>query len=150
MLVVDPATSLRLSKIPQRNTKVEIFVRQALHSRGVRFRIENRDLPGNPDIANRSRRWAVFVHGCFWHAHAGCPRATVPKRNRRFWVEKLDANRKRDRRSVRILRRAGFTVIIVWECKASDLLNATTDLYEAVNELARLRMKGPSRRGIRQ
>lgn len=116
-LVVDAATSLRLSKIRQKDTTPERLVRALLAGMGLRFRVRNRDLPGSPDIANRSRRWAVFVHGCFWHAHAGCKRATVPKRNRAFWVAKFDANVRRDAAAVAELRRRGFRVAVVWECE---------------------------------
>ena len=90
-LIVDPETSARLARIPQKQTKPELIVRRELHRAGKRFRVKNRDLPGNPDIANRNRRWAIFVHGCFWHHHKGCYRATVPKRNREFWVSKFVA-----------------------------------------------------------
>jgi len=85
---------------------------------GVRFRVSNRDLPGSPDIANRRRRWAIFVHGCFWHSHRGCVRATVPKRNRAFWVAKFAANRARDARVVRELQGRGYRTLVIWECDA--------------------------------
>src|SRR5262249_2591674 len=78
----------------------------------------NGDLPGSPDAANRTRLWAVFVHGCFWHRHDGCVRTTTPKRNRAFWEAKFAANQTRDRRAGLALRRLGYTVVIVWECEA--------------------------------
>jgi DNA mismatch endonuclease (patch repair protein) len=68
-------------------------------------------------VANRSKRWAVFVHGCYWHHHAGCQRATVPTRNRAFWLEKFLSNRRRDRRVVSELKARGFTVAVIWECE---------------------------------
>lgn len=116
-LVVDPATSLRLSKIRQKDTAAEKLVRSLLYRLGARFRVRNRDLAGSPDIANRSARWAIFVHGCYWHSHRGCSRATVPKRNREFWIAKFKANVKRDAIAVADLRRRGFRVAIVWECE---------------------------------
>jgi DNA mismatch endonuclease (patch repair protein) len=120
-LILDPETSARLALIPQRRTKPEQIVRSELHRRGKRFRVNhNRDLPGNPDVANRTARWAIFVHGCFWHHHDGCKRATIPKRNREFWLSKFAANRERDRRSEEALRQAGFQVITIWECEAED------------------------------
>ena len=70
------------------------------------------------DVANRRRRWAIFVHGCFWHHHEGCKRATVPKRNRAFWLEKFTANRQRDRRCENALKESGFRVLTIWECQA--------------------------------
>lgn len=115
-LVTDPVTSARLARIRQRDTRPELVVRKHLFAAGLRYRVLNRDLPGSPDIANRERRWAIFVHGCFWHHHAGCSRATVPKRNRRFWLDKFEMNRARDRRAARLLRKMGFRVLSIWEC----------------------------------
>lgn len=119
-LVFDRATSLRLSKIRQRDTAPELAVRAILCALGLRYRVRNRDLPGSPDIANRTAHWAVFVHGCYWHAHRGCSRATVPKRNREFWVAKFEANVKRDAVAVAALRRRGFRVAVVWECEIEN------------------------------
>jgi DNA mismatch endonuclease (patch repair protein) len=101
----------------QKDTQPEILVRRALHRLGHRFRVQNRDLPGSPDAANRKRRWAVFVHGCYWHAHEGCPRHTIPKRNRAFWLEKFRANRARDERAAAELREQGYRVFTIWECE---------------------------------
>ena len=120
LIETDPETSSRLAKIPQRNTSIEKLVRRYLHRLGLRFRISNRDLPGSPDIANRTRRWAVFVHGCFWHHHGGCKRATIPKRNRAFWVRKFRANQERDQRAVQQLERSGFTCVVLWECEIKE------------------------------
>lgn len=118
-LSVDEATSVRLGKVRQKDTAPEQLVRKALHAVGLRFRMTNRDLPGSPDIANRRARWAIFVHGCFWHSHGGCHRATVPKRNRAFWVAKFAGNRARDARVRRELRRLGFQTFVVWECQTT-------------------------------
>jgi G:T-mismatch repair DNA endonuclease (very short patch repair protein) len=78
-------------------------------------------LPGSQDIANKRRRWAIFVHGCFWHHHARRKLATVPKTNRAFWIEKLNANRRRDERKARTLRRKGFHVLTVWQCQTTPV-----------------------------
>ena len=120
-LETDAETSLRLSRIPQSNTGPELIVRQLLHALGHRFRLKNRDLPGSPDIANRARRWAVFVHGCFWHAHEGCSRSSVPKRNRAFWKQKFAENRARDQRAEEELLGAGWAVVTIWECELYSL-----------------------------
>lgn len=116
-LVVDRATSRRLGQIRQQDTEPEQAVRGLLHRSGFRFRKRNRDLPGSPDAANRRRQWAVFVHGCFWHHHRGCPKATIPRHNRRFWLVKFEANVNRDRRCVRRLRALGYQCIVVWQCE---------------------------------
>lgn len=116
-LRTDRATSERLGRVRQRDTQPELAVRKEIRRLGLAYRTRNRDLPGSPDIANRRRRWAVFVHGCFWHAHRGCPKATVPRRNRDFWVAKFRANRARDSRAERELRKLGFTTVVIWECE---------------------------------
>jgi len=102
------------------DTAPERIVRQVLSALGHRFRLANRDLPGSPDLANRSKGWAIFVHGCYWHQHRGCPRATLPKRNRDWWNEKFRDNRRRDARKTRALERAGYTVVTVWECETGN------------------------------
>lgn len=117
VIAYDEPTSRRLARFGHETSGPELVVRHYLSAAGLRFRTHNRDLPGSPDVANRSRRWAIFVHGCFWHHHSGCPRATVPSRNRAFWLSKFRDNRRRDRRVVSQLERAGFTVAVVWECE---------------------------------
>lgn len=117
MLVVDEVTSRRLGSVRQRGTTPELVVRRVVSELGHRYRVENRDLPGSPDLANRSRRWAIFVHGCFWHAHAGCHRATIPRRNADFWSRKFADNRSRDARVLGRLTEAGFRTLVVWECE---------------------------------
>jgi DNA mismatch endonuclease (patch repair protein) len=111
------AVSKRMGLIRQRGTSPELRVRRAVAAMGWRYRTANRDLPGSPDLANRTRKWAVFVHGCFWHRHAGCPKATVPKANRNFWLAKFSANRSRDARACEELRSSGFSVATIWECQ---------------------------------
>lgn len=119
-LDVDSETSARLGRVRQHGTSAELKVRKILSSLGLRYRIHNRDLPGSPDMANRAHGWAVFVHGCYWHSHTGCRRATVPKRNREFWEAKFAANRLRDARAIRKLRRLGYRVAVVWECEVLE------------------------------
>lgn len=109
--------SARMSRVRQRSTTAELRVRRELMAMGRRYRISNRDLPGSPDIANRAKKWAVFVHGCFWHRHDCCPRTTTPKENRDFWLRKFAVNRTRDERVQGELRDMGFKVAIVWECE---------------------------------
>lgn len=116
LLIVDDATSARMGLVRQRGTRPELLVRSALSALGHRFRLNNRDLPGSPDIANRCRRWAVFVHGCFWHRH-GCKATTTPGRNREFWEAKFQRNAARDRRSLEALQARGYTVVVIWECE---------------------------------
>jgi DNA mismatch endonuclease, patch repair protein len=118
--LVDEATSFRMSRVRRAHTAPELRVRAILHRLRLRFRTINGDLPGSPDVANRRRRWAVYVHGCFWHGHRGCSRASVPKRNTAFWEAKLDANRRRDARVRSALRQRGYVVLTIWECSTLD------------------------------
>lgn len=116
LLLVDDATSVRMGQVRQKGTRPELAVRGALAALGHRFRLDGRRLEGSPDIVNLSRRWVVFVHGCFWHRH-GCRATTTPTRNREFWEAKFARNVARDQRSVQALEARGFTVIVVWECE---------------------------------
>jgi DNA mismatch endonuclease (patch repair protein) len=125
-LVIDPETSARLGRIRQHGTSAELTVRKLLHALGRRFRVHNRDLAGSPDVANRRRKWAVFVHGCFWHRHAGCKRTTTPSRNRKFWLQKFEANVARDARVQEVLRTQGYRVLVVWECETEDVSRLKT------------------------
>ena len=126
--IVSPQTRSRMmAAVRQQDTRAELAVRGILHALGIRYRIRNRDLPGSPDVANRSSGWAIFVNGCFWHGHKNCTKtkstkgARVPKTRADFWFGKLAANRRRDARHCRELRQMGYRVLIVWEC---DLFHA--------------------------
>lgn len=115
----DDATSERLAGVRQKGTKPELVVRKILTELGVRYRLNNKDMPGNPDIANRKHRWAIFVHGCFWHRHPGCKKATTPTRNREFWEAKLERNVERDRLALDALEARGYRVGVIWECETA-------------------------------
>ena len=117
---VDDATSRRLARVRQRDTSPEQQVRTVLRKMGVRLGKPRRRLPGSPDVVSVKGRWAVQVHGCFWHRHAGCVRATTPTRNRALWVRKFEANQERDRRLASALRRLGFRLLVVWECEIEE------------------------------
>lgn len=87
-----------------------------IHRMGYRFRLHVKDLPGKPDIVLPRHRKVIFVHGCFWHGHR-CKKGRRPASNRSFWNAKLDANLARDKRYIRALRRAGWSVLVVWQCQ---------------------------------
>ncbi len=103
-----------------KDTKPEIAVRRLLHAMGYRFRLHRRDLPGTPDIVFPSRHKVIQVHGCFWHQHEGCRRATLPATRRDFWLPKLARNKERDKESETRLRALGWEVETVWECQLRD------------------------------
>lgn len=116
--------SERMSRIRSSNTSPELALRRALHALGFRFRLHRKDLPGKPDIVLPQYKTVVFVHGCFWHRHAGCKVATTPKSNTEFWVEKFDRNIARDTRAIGLLEAQGWKVIIAWECELSSARKA--------------------------
>jgi len=109
-----------MSRIGGKDTAPELTVRRMLHSLGYRFRLYRSDLPGKPDIVLPSRRKAIFVNGCFWHAHA-CRIGQPPKSRLAFWGPKLESNKVRDRRNAASLRRLGWSVLTVWQCQTRSL-----------------------------
>jgi DNA mismatch endonuclease (patch repair protein) len=118
MDVVDAATRSRMmSGIRSKDTKPEIAVRKYLHAKGFRYRLHSRTLPGSPDIVLPKYKVAIFVHGCFWHRHAGCRYATTPSSNIDTWNRKFMVNMDRDKRKESALQAAGWRVIVVWECE---------------------------------
>jgi DNA mismatch endonuclease (patch repair protein) len=109
-----------MRRVRQRDTTPEQAVRRTLRQLGSRYRVCSPSLPGRPDIANQRHRWAIFVHGCFWHAHRRCPLATIPKSNTAFWRSKFAANRRRDTRKEQALRSLDFRVLVVWQCELAN------------------------------
>lgn len=108
--------SLNMSRIRGRDTSPELVVRRALHAAGFRFRLHGKDMPGRPDLVLAQYRTALFVHGCFWHCHEGCPVHRIPRTRRDFWESKLKGNVERDERDQLQLVAAGWRVLVVWEC----------------------------------
>jgi DNA mismatch endonuclease, patch repair protein len=106
-----------MARVRNRGTEPEVRVRVLLRSMGYRPTSNERGLAGSPDLVLRRRSVAIFVHGCFWHRHKGCPRASIPSTSQEFWLEKFDKNVTRDRRAAAALRRQGWSVVIVWECQ---------------------------------
>lgn len=120
-LQISAERSAMMRAVRGKDTKPELAVRQTLHRLGFRFRLHRKDLPGRPDIVLPRHRLAIFVHGCFWHRHAGCKRASSPKTRSEFWNAKFEANVARDDRVQCALQDAGWKVLIVWECAARDV-----------------------------
>lgn len=105
-----------MSRIRSKDTKPELLVRKLLFHAGFRYRLHVKTLPGHPDVVLPRRKVVVFVHGCFWHGHAGCPKATVPATRGEFWEAKIRGNRERDEREIEALLAAGWRVLVVWQC----------------------------------
>lgn len=126
-----PATSARMAGIRQKGTRIEAIVATQLRALGQHYRKNVKQLPGSPDFANRSRRWAIFVNGCFWHHHTACRKATTPKTNTVFWTTKFRDNRSRDARNIRRLRRDGFQVMVIWECESEQISTKLSKIFES-------------------
>ena len=109
-----------MSQVKGKDTKPEVLVRRLLHGMGYRFRLHAKDLPGRPDVVMPRHRKIVQVHGCFWHGHRGCRRATRPSTNVDFWSNKIEGNQRRDVRTRRKLRSMGWEVLVIWQCQTRD------------------------------
>jgi DNA mismatch endonuclease (patch repair protein) len=120
-LTRQPSTSVskRMRAVRTAGTAPELRVREIANRIGLRYRINVGSLLGKPDLANKTRKWVVFVHGCFWHGHA-CKKGRHPKINLDFWKGKIEANRRRDRERARQLAARGFSVVTVWQCELDD------------------------------
>jgi DNA mismatch endonuclease (patch repair protein) len=112
--------SKRMALIRGKNTKPELLVRKIARSLGYKFRLHVSDLPGKPDLVFPKLGKVIFVHGCYWHRHPGCSLARWPKSKLRFWVPKLNGNRRRDLRNIARLRRESWSVSVVWECQLKN------------------------------
>lgn len=118
------ARSRLMSRVRSKNTRPEMALRRALHAQGYRYRVHRKDLPGSPDIVFPARKRVVFVHGCFWHRHAGCKLSSTPKSNVEFWTRKFEANVARDLRNQRELEQMGWQVFVIWQCQIRDINRA--------------------------
>jgi DNA mismatch endonuclease (patch repair protein) len=105
-----------MRSVGTKDTGPEWFVRRILFGHGYRYRLHSKTLPGHPDIVFPSRKKAIFVHGCFWHAH-GCSKGQAPKSRMDYWGPKLESNRSRDASKARALRALGWRVLTVWQCQ---------------------------------
>ena len=121
-----------MRKVRSIDTSPERAIRSLLHRMGFRFRLYPRNLPGKPDIVLRKYRTVVFLHGCFWHRHPRCPRASTPATNQEYWLAKFERTIERDRRTEAGLRALGWNVVVVWECELKDIGVLTNRLLSAI------------------
>lgn len=118
--------SYNMSMIKGKDTKPEIIVRKFLHSKGFRYRLHRKDLPGKPDIVLPKYRTVIFINGCFWHGHKNCKYFVIPKTRTEFWLNKINGNVNNDKRKVRVLRNNNWKVIVLWECQLRQKKNLKT------------------------
>ena len=126
-----------MAAVKGKDTKPEMIVRKYLFSRGLRYRVNNRNLPGSPDIVLRKYKTVVFVDGCFWHRHEGCKYFRLPKSNVDFWRHKIAMNIARDYANNVDLKLAGWKVIRIWECEIKTKAKreeALKHLYASITE----------------
>lgn len=121
-----------MSHIRSKSTRPEELIRKCLWRQGFRYLVNDKRLPGRPDIVLPKYRTVIFVHGCFWHGHKGCKNYTIPKTNTEFWVAKVARNQERDQEVWRKLEAKGWSVVIVWECQLKKAnLDETIDRVAA-------------------
>ncbi|WP_174940143.1 very short patch repair endonuclease [Burkholderia lata] len=110
-----------MARVHSKNTSPELRVRSIAHAMGLRFRLHVRGLPGKPDLVFPKYRTVVFVHGCFWHRHSGCPKASTPKTDTKTWLAKFERNVERDFENCKALIEMGWRVEVIWECESKSL-----------------------------
>ena len=126
-----PTRSYNMSQIKGKNTKPEEMVRKYLFSQGLRYRKNDKRLPGSPDIVLPKYKTVIFINGCFWHGHKGCKYFVWPKSNEDFWKNKIETNIARDKKKIDALEALGWKVIVVWECELKrDKIKTLDSLIE--------------------
>ncbi|WP_366941503.1 very short patch repair endonuclease [uncultured Litoreibacter sp.] len=138
--MTDPLTPEQRRKVMQSNkgkgTRLELAVRRGLHARGLRYRLHGPRSIGSPDLVFKARKAVVFVHGCFWHQHAGCQRAAkVSQGKNGKWASKFEDNLARDKRNIERAHAAGFRVAVVWECVIEQKKNSSVRREPALDSL---------------
>ncbi len=112
--------SYNMSRIRSKDTKPEMLVRKFLHKNGFRYRLHVKDLPGKPDIVLPKYKTVIFIHGCFWHGHDGCVKATLPTTRTEWWQEKIGRNIQNDLKAEAALKAANWNIITLWQCELKN------------------------------
>lgn len=109
--------SYNMSRIKGKDTKPEMLVRKFLHANGFRYKLHDKKMPGKPDIVLTKYKTVIFVHGCFWHGHEGCKYFKIPQTRTEWWTDKINTNKANDAKAIKVLKKDGWKIITVWECK---------------------------------
>jgi len=109
--------SFNMSRIKGKDTKPEMLVRKHLHAQGFRYKLHDKTLPGKPDLVLPKYKTVIFIHGCFWHGHENCKYFKMPQTRTEWWTEKINYNKAKDKNAVSAIRKQGWKVIEIWECK---------------------------------
>ena len=124
-----------MASVSGKETTPEISVRKFLFSHGFRYRKNVKNLPAKPDIVLTKHKIIILVHGCFWHGHPNCKKAILPTTNIDFWKHKIDSNISRDKENIRELRKLGWQVIVIWECKLKNKKNFERSMKQLLSKL---------------
>ncbi|WP_102408517.1 very short patch repair endonuclease [Parabacteroides bouchesdurhonensis] len=127
--------SYNMSRIRGKNTKPEILIRKSLFSKGFRYNLHSKNLPGKPDIVLPKYKTVIFVHGCFWHGHEGCQYYVIPKTRTEFWLNKINTNIQNDMKNLISLKNMGWNVITIWECETKKKNNIKVLIDQIEKEL---------------
>lgn len=129
-----------MAKIRGKDTKIERDVRLWLYGKGIRYRKNNKKIIGSPDISIAKYKIAIFIHGCFWHGHEGCKNFRIPRTNREFWQKKIESNKLRDEKVLKMLENEGWKVFVIWECQLDHNFDETVKhLFEKICEIKTLK-----------
>lgn len=123
-----------MSRVKGKDTTPELRVRKAAYALGFRYSLHRKDLPGKPDLCFTKLKTAIFVHGCFWHRHQGCKKASLPRSRTEYWHQKFTANVKRDEKVLARLSDLGWNVHIIWECQTKDDVELRERLYKILTQ----------------
>ena len=128
-----------MAAVHSKDTRAELLVRRFLWSHGIRYRIHSKYLPGKPDIVISRYRLAIFVHGCLWHGHENCPRGRIPKSRVKYWRNKIETNKSRDRLTEKKLKEKGWQQLVIWECQLRTQKAASITLPEVLIQILSMR-----------
>jgi DNA mismatch endonuclease (patch repair protein) len=123
---IDPKRTYIMSRVKQKDTRIEVLLCSRLHKLGFRFRKNYKKLPGSPDIVLPKYKVALFVHGCFWHGHDGCRKGRRPKTRTDYWLPKIEDNKERDLKKIGEIDRLGWRVAVIWQCSLDSEVESTT------------------------
>ena len=112
--------SYNMSQIKAKDTKPEMIVRKHLFAHGYRYRVHHKKLPGKPDIVLPKYNTVIFINGCFWHGHNNCKYFIIPKTRTQWWINKINRTKQLDTKNVETLKKAGWKVIIIFECELKN------------------------------
>uniref|UniRef100_A0A832G820 Very short patch repair endonuclease n=1 Tax=Ignavibacterium album TaxID=591197 RepID=A0A832G820_9BACT len=118
--------SYNMSRIKGKDTKPEMMVRKYIFSKGFRYRLHDKRLPGKPDIVLPGLKVVIFIHGCFWHGHSNCRYFVLPKTRTKWWLTKIERNKQLDNENLSKLKNDGWRVFTIFECKLKRKLRAKT------------------------